>query len=157
MECFLNTWLTVLAILTTLLLGWQIITFLNIRKSVTKSINKAIKNTEREQQAKMIKFRCEAIGTIFYNLGEHQLRRNDYALAFDCFLKALIELYAEYPNSAEVDLCFIKIHDTIQEIESNGYDLILPKYVVDRHLEDLSHITDPRKSETVDFLIQSRI
>lgn len=154
MECVLGIVVAVLSILVTTLIGWQILTVVNINKKVRMSLNKGIETAKAAQKEELRKIRCEAIGTALYNIGEYQLSQKSYAMAFSSYIKALVELYDENPNSAEVEVCLDKLIDIVDTLRASGQSIMWPDYAKDRWLNAIMKIDDKRKLPIVKFLVE---
>lgn len=101
----------------------------------------------------MQKYRCEAIGTAMYNIGEYEISNGHHNFAFKCMLRALCELYEENPQCVEIDMCFDNLQIIINELHKNGQRIALEKYAHRAMLASILNIDNDRKTPIVDFII----
>lgn len=132
-----------------ILIGWNIYNALDFEKKIKRGI---------EEQASLIakenyKYRCEAIGTALFNIGEATLRLNDYGIALNLYIKAVSELNNEEADSEEILLCFDRIDSIITELRNGGYEVKMPKKEQEKYIEMLSMIKSTRKNLVLKFLL----
>lgn len=143
----------ILAVLVTVLIGWQIYTVVDIRKRVRvmaqAEIAKAVAGLER----KAYEYRCESIGTAMYNIAEYEMDNGAYNFAFKCMLRALCELYEENPASGEVSLCFEQLQCIIEALRREEKFIAVPKNVRMAMVDGLLKIKDRRRDVIVDYII----
>ena len=152
-----------LGILVTALITWQIFSLINFKSEAKRIIFEQlapfklkIEDDISEVIKKQDKQKHEAIGTAFYSLGCAMHDIDNLGFAYDFFIKALDETYKEDRNSPEVDLCFNRLDNVINDIYKRSNSVAMPEDTIKRHLDILDGINDSRKYNAVEFLLKFR-
>ena len=141
----------VLTALVTVLIGWQILETISLKKRVRNILMKEVKKIEEIVDKKI----ALSTGAALYNLSEAMCESNLLNHAFTGYIKALCELYKDNPNSVEVNLCFEKLIKIINENRTKV--LQLPDYALKGYVDMLSNVKDERKLIILSFLLKGRV
>lgn len=154
-----QTWsIGVLSIMALFAISWQVYSAYSFEKRMKEfvkiqeeSMISRIDTALSAIEGKHYKYRCEAIGTALFNLAEAMYQTENYGLALNNYIKALVELTDEQAQTEEVDLCYDRLSQLIHTLKE--YSISIPDNELNTYLSMISNLPSTRKYELIKFLL----
>lgn len=145
---------SILSLLVTTLIGWQIYNVIYIDAKVKKSLKRAIDDQYEIIDKRTKSAKEEAIGTSLFNLGQAMFYNGFYDLALDNYIKSVNAIHCcEIENKeAHIEKCFEKIMLTINKIGAQQDKYSLDERSLAIYINLLLPIKDERIIDIIGFI-----
>jgi hypothetical protein len=115
--------ISVLSILTTGLICWQIFTIISIDKIIRRRIKKSTKELEKSINSAMESAKNEALGMSLLHIADAVFKISD-AGAFNCYVKAIAAFYLYDTKSEKITYCIERLNKLIEIMKENNKELL---------------------------------